>query len=327
MRWLNILSFPLCFAAAPALALMPVAQLNKPGCHSIKTSQEEEFRKLLQEVNVGENDGRDAISMFTRDISVRDQLNLARISGDIVCTIDGQVLQANARLIEDGGQIITNAHVFVGKNKKIDKKRLPSCTFTSKSNPSHPIPVVLREGSYFFGSDSPLSDHLNDVALARLGETVRDVEIPKFGKPAEIGETVILVTTSADFSKKQIDSNQLVAQICDVNRSGPAKPGQGSYFFSECSSVPGDSAGVYYINRGGEFQAVGIHEGGGDVAMNGAPYDINHPDPKKRSFSLGLGFDERILQESRDLAIRGTNQADAKGDRKVNSVPGRPASG
>jgi hypothetical protein len=301
---------------------MPVAQLNKPGCHPISTSQAQNYRDLLMQVNIGSNDRRTSMSNYPEVFSPAMQANLERASGQVVCDIGDYEYTAEARIIEDGRQIITNGHVFSQKNMPI-AERLPHCTFATKANPSKKIDLDLREGFYHFFSKNPRKDKLNDVALVRLKESVGDVEIPKVSTPPIEGETVYMVSHNSEGASHPVDSRQLVAQDCTAMYIKRNTDNAFGYFANDCSSLPADSAATYYAVRNGETVIVGFEVSGGFPSANGRPYDVNHPDSKLRSFSLGLTYDERLLSESRALAKRANEMANRNVDRKVNSAPGK----
>jgi hypothetical protein len=299
---------------------MPVDQLNKPGCHPINTSQVQNYRDLLMQVNIGSNDRRTSMSNYPEVFPPAMQANLERTSGQVFCTIGKDTYASEARIIEDSRQIITNAHVFGEKGQPLPDK-LPNCTFATKANPNRKIPLDLREGFYHLGTHDPHRNRANDFALVRLKDSVGDVEIPKMGSAPVPGEKVYLVTHEAEGAVLPVDPNQLVAQDCTAftSRSGSAS-GLG-FFTTDCSSLEGDSAGTFYVVREGETLAVGFLELTGFSSNNGKSYDIANPDPTKRSFSLGLTYDEKLLSESRALAKRASDVANRNSDRKVNSVP------
>jgi hypothetical protein len=301
---------------------MPVAQLNKPGCHAINTNQVQNYRDLLMQVNIGSNDRRTSISNYPEVFSPEMQANLERVSGQVECTVGNRIFVAEARLIEDSRQIITSAHVFAEKGKTLPE-HLPSCQFFTKSNPSRKIALDVREGFYHLGTSNPVKDRRNDFALVRLKESVGDVEVPKVGSAPVVGETVYMVTNEAEGAIHPIDPSQLVAQDCTAMTSRRGTDSALGMFVSDCSALNGDSAATYYVVRNGETLAVGFHEMSGLASNNGRPFDIVNSDPDKRSFSLGLTFDERLLNESRALAKRANEIANRNPDRKVNSLPGK----
>jgi hypothetical protein len=300
-----------------------MAQLNKPGCHPISTSQVQNYRDLLMQVNIGSNDRRTSISNYPEVFSPTMQANLEQISGIVTCRFGKFDHIAEARIIEDGRQIITNAHVFAEENQSISEQNLPKCTFATKANPNRKIGLDLREGFYHFFSSNPHKDRRNDAALVRLKESIGDVEIPKVGSAPEVGETVYMVSNTGEGAIRPIDPHQLVAQDCTTLTSRQSTSSAIGFFTNDCSALPGDSAATYYVVRNGEIQAVGFEVVGGWATANGRPYDLTNPDPKLRSFSAGLIFDDRVLGESRALAKRANEMANRNSGRKVNSVPGK----
>jgi hypothetical protein len=247
------------------------------------------------------------------------QANLERTSGQVFCTVGKYTYVSEARIIEDSRQIVMNAHVFGEKGQPLPDK-LPSCTFATKANPNRKIPLDLRDGFYHLGTRDPHRNRANDFALVRLKDSVGDVEIPKMGSAPVIGETVYLVTHEADGAVRPVDPHQLVAQDCTAFSSRPGSAAGLGFFTTDCSSLEGDSAGTFYVVREGETLAVGFLEMSGLPSNNGKPYDIVNSDPTRRSFSLGLTYDEKLLSESRALAKRANEMANRNSDRKSNSV-------
>jgi hypothetical protein len=301
---------------------MPVAQLNKPGCHAINTNQVQNYRDLLMQVNIGSNDRRTSISNYPEVFSPEMQANADRTSGRVTCRIGSDDYTAEARIIEDSRQIITAGHVFSAEGMPIAEK-LPHCTFATKANPNNKIDLDLREGYYHFFTMNPRKDKKNDVALVRLKESVGEVEIPKVGASPEESETVYMVSHNSEGATRPIDPQQLVAQDCTTLFVKENSSSAFGYFTNDCSSLPADSAATYYAIRNGETVVVGFEVGGGFPSANGLSYDVSNPNPKKRSFSLGLAYDERLLSESRALAKRANEMANRNVDRKVNSAPGK----
>jgi hypothetical protein len=271
---------------------------------------------LLHRVNIGANDRRTSISDYSAVFLPKTQANLARISGRVICRIGDYNYTAEARLIEDGRQIITNAHALSEEDGQPISDPLPRCHFITTATPKKKIPLDFREGFYYLGTRDPWKDKRNDFALVRLKEAITNVTIPKIGAAPNVGETVYMVSHKAEGASRSIDHRQLVAQDCTVwffQRGDEMRLG---YFVTDCSSVRGDSGSSYYALRNGGIELVGFEQGGGFASANGRPYDVSNPDPKLRSFSLGLTFDQRLLEESRSLAERANGSAKLDGRRR-----------
>lgn len=319
MRWLNLFSFSLCFVAAPALALMPVAQLNKPGCHPLNTNQIQNYRDLLMQVNIGPVDRRDSLSAFSSEISAREAENITRTLGTVVCESRGLRTTASGFVVEDGGQIGTNVHMFADENLNL-LDPLPKCTFSTKANPKRKFKLILKEGYYKFGTTQPDTDRTNDFAFVRLDGFVDNFEPLRYGRPPEPGEKIYMITTMSDYATKPMDPRQLVARTCVNMNTYRTTETMNSSFLNNCDNVKGDSAGLYFARRGGVLEAVGLHQSGGRAAANGLDFDITTKDIDKLSYGMGLGFDEKMLNMSAELAKRSNGQANARSQRKSNSV-------
>jgi hypothetical protein len=254
-------------------------------------------------VNIGSEDRRRPISSYPEVFPPAVQAGLNRISGRITCEIGDYEYSGEARIIEDDSQIITVGHVFSAKGRGITDP-LPECLFVTKANPDRKIPIDIDAGRFVFGSRQPRSHKRLDFALARLKQPVRDAVIPKFGVAPKVGETVYMVSSEADGMTHRTDPRQLVAQDCTVRFAAAREEALMGYFTTDCSSLPGESGSIYYAIRNGAIETVGFEVGGGFASANGKPYDVWNPDPKLRSFSLGLIFDQSLLDESRSLAMR-----------------------
>ncbi len=318
MRLLNILKFFLIVGAPPAFAFMPVASLRPAGCDR-KISQVEDFRSLIQKVNVvGDTDDRDALSTF-REISEVEQSQIAHQLGTIRCDGPSKSVEATAALIEDGGQIVTSAHLFADRTLRITKP-LPSCYFYTKANPSRKIKLVLKEGSYIFGTTDPAKDHDNDYAFVRLAEPILDATPLRFGLPPRVGENLYLVTRMAKWTNKKIDQSQPIVRECIArNTYGHNGGSTVRSFTNDCDNAEGDSGGIYYARREGKLEVVGIHHGGGLQKANFQPYLTRSSDFNKVSYGLGVVLDDEILNSSKELARRASEMAGSKVKRRLDS--------
>jgi hypothetical protein len=289
----------------PAFALVPVDTPGGFGRVSINSGQAQKLHGPMIKANIGAHDRRTAISeVFSPEM----QANLERVMGLVTCRIGKFNHTAEARIIEDCRQIITNAHVFAEDGLPIPDD-LPKCTFATKANPGRKIDLDLRDGNYRFFSLNPDKDRRNDEALVRLRRPVSGVKIPKIGSAPQVGEKVYLVSHNSEGVTRPIDPRQLVAQDCTTWTVRPSTPSAIGFFTNDCSALPGDSGATYYVVRDGETLAVGFEVGGGWATANHRPWDITNPDPKLRSFSAGLIYDERLLGESRALANRANETA------------------
>lgn len=314
--WLNILSFSLLFTAMPALA---------SDCHTINHDQSQYFRDLLVKANININDTR--VNGSESDFEAEELANLAAITGTVTCRSGDYVSKAKARLYQDENVLMTSGHVFVDKSddkikanaRRINERNLPKCTFASKSNPGEEIDLKLdHPGNYKFGTTNPLFERTLDYAFVKLAKPVPAKWIPEFSSTGpQPDETLYLVTTDAKGSAKQIDPNQLVVQKCSY-QFGDGRENVG--FFNDCSTLRGDSFGVYYAKREGEWKAVAFQVATGEDSANGLPFDFTNPDPNKRSFSFGAGFSTKFTLDGIEFQRRSSGQADAAGGRKVNSV-------
>jgi hypothetical protein len=183
-------------------------------------------------------------------------------------------------------------------------KSVQNVHFATKANPDKKIDLDLREGHYHFFSLDPRKNKRNDVAFVRLKGSVGDVEIPKVASPPVVGETIYMVSHNSIGTIRRIDPQQLVAQDCTTMLVEPSTETAFGYFASDCSSLRKDSGATFYAVRNGETVVVGFLISGGFSSADGKPYDVWNPDPKLRSFSIGLTYDERLLSESRALAKR-----------------------
>jgi hypothetical protein len=298
---------------------MPVAQLNKPGCHPISTSQAQNYRDLLMQVNIGPVDRRDNLSAFSNVISAREAANITRILGTVVCESPGFKSEADGFVVEDGRQIETNVHVFTDENFNL-LDPLPKCTFSTKANPSRTFNLILTEGYRKFGTTRPNSDRANDFAFVRLDDVVDNIEPLKFGPPPMPGETIYMISTRSDYAIKPLDPDQLVGRACVNIHSYSATKNANSSFLNTCDNVKGDSSALYFANRGGVLQAVGLHQSGGRATANGLAFNITTKDKDKLSYGMGLGFDDRMLNMSAELVKRSSEQANARSERKTKPV-------
>lgn len=319
--WLNIFSFSLLMTAMPSFAF---EQSNKEECDRIYHGQVEDLRDLVVKANINKNDTRDNAS--ASEFTTKQQEFLTAITGEVVCRSGKFTSRAKARLYQDDSTIMTSAHIFVDKTnpqvkgnlRRINEGALPTCTFASKANPEDLITLKLENSSqYKFGTMDPMNETEDDFAFVRLSRPVEAKWIPKFGTGPQPGETLHLVTTDAKGSNRQIDPTQLVIQKCQYQTDDGTKAG----FFSNCSTLPGDSFGIYYAYRSGEWEAVAFHVASGLESANGLDFDITNTDVKQRSFSLGSAFTTKFTLDGIEFQRRSSGQADAAGGRKINSVP------
>jgi hypothetical protein len=228
-------------------------------------------------------------------------------------------MESDGFVVEDGRQIETNVHVFADENRKL-LNSLPSCTFATKVSPSHTFRLMLKEGYYKFGTTKPNSDRANDFAFVRLDGMVESVEPLKFGRPPMPGETVYMVSTTANYASKRLDPSQLIARTCVNIHTYSGNSNTNSSFLNDCDNVGGDSSALYFARRGGNLEAVGLHESGGREAANGLDFDIATKDPNKGSYGMGLGFDDKMLSMSADLAKTAAERSNARLGHKTNSA-------
>jgi hypothetical protein len=301
---------------------MPVSDLRKPTTRSADVGYVENFREMLVQVNIGITDRRDNLSAFSDVISEREAANIARVLGTVTCRSPGYKSESQGFVVEDGRQIETNVHVFTDENFKL-LDPLPTCTFATKANPKRKYKLLLKEGWYKFGTSQPNSDRVNDFAFIRLDGEVENVEPLKFGAPPMPGETVYMISTGSDYSKKSLDPRQLVGRICTNLHTYRENANTNSSFLNDCDCVKGDSSSLYFANRGGVLEAVGLHQSGGWPTANGLEFNITTKDKDKLSYGMGLGFDAKMLSMSAELAKSAVERSNARLGRKLNSASSR----
>jgi len=294
-----LVGFFLCTATNSVCALTLSNKLSNTAARYDKPDHSRRERPI--QVNIGVVDRRDNLSAFSDVIHEQEAANIARVLGRIVCRSPGLTMEAVGFVVEDARQIETNVHLFTDENRNI-LDPLPACTFTTKANPKRKYKLLLNEGNYTFGTTRPNSDRANDFAFVRLDKAVRNAIPLQFGHPPIPGETIYMISTNNDWSRKSLNLNQPVGRVCKNIHTYAGSDTTNSSFLNDCDNVAGDSGSLYFASRGGTLEAVGLHQSGGREAANGMPFNITTKDKSKASYGMGLGFDAKMLGMGAALA-------------------------
>jgi Trypsin-like peptidase domain len=241
--------------------------------------------------------------------------------GDVVCP----GVQGTGFLVGRGGQILTNAHIFVDPNGK-DRPNLGHCFWQNKDVPFQRIALDVSEKTLKLFTRSTENEFYLDLAVVRLARALPEAHPLRFETrdTVGIGEPIIMISAGQlrmpslpkqateiirgdrDNSAFEFDYNrEPIVQSCKVMAIGKitdATPNNAIY--NDCSATRGASGSPVVVRSpNGELTIKGVHVGGGQDAADYTDFTLDASSPKGRSYSNALQLNQNIIDQIDDFEI------------------------
>jgi hypothetical protein len=289
------------------------------------TATEFDSRAILQRVNLVGNknsngqwtDPRGLLTIKGPELGLsgREIVQLRQTVGDVVCP----GVQGTAFLVGRGGQILTNAHIFVDENGN-DRANLEKCFWQNKDDPFQRIPLEIGGNRLKLFTRSTAKEFFRDLAVAHLARPILGAHPFRFDTRASVenGEQLIMVSAGqlrmpslpkpvtefirGDPAKGAFEfdyNREPIVQICTVMAVGrPTDTVRNNAIYSDCSATRGTSGSPILVrSQSGELMIKGVHVGGGQDAADYTDFTLDDTSPKGRSYSNALQLNQDLLDE------------------------------
>jgi hypothetical protein len=233
-----------------------------------------EPQTILQLVNIIGSDDRHPLSEVagTLGFSAAEVKQAMSCTGDVVCYAG----VGSAVVVRKSNILITARHIFVDEHGR-RKRGTDDCYFSSFSNPTKKVPLLMSEAKELNSGENPDTDSQFDYAVFHLATPIVDCNpypIEKSNEPIRREQQFIGLSGENFHSHPRPIPNEPSAQTCTVKRTYPRDYESGSStFISDCDSEPGVSGGVNLQRTDGLLTAKGLFRGGGRIELNGQPFD------------------------------------------------------
>ena len=308
-----------------ASALMLASAPNALSANEIDISRPVQLANLVgSKTNNGEwIDPRGLLTVKGPELGLtaREIEQVRQTVGDVVCP----GVQGTAFLIGRGGQILTNAHIFVDENGR-DRPNLEKCFWQNKEVPFRRVSLKVGAKTLKLFTRSTNEEFHLDLAVVRLERTIPEAHPFRFDAAASVGpgdqltmisagqlrmpslpkQTTEIIRVDPD-SAFEFDFNlEPIVQSCVVMAIGKATdPTPNDAIYSDCSATRGTSGSPILIrSQNGELTIKGVHVGGGRDAADYTDFTLNASSPKGRSYSNALQLNPDIVDQIEHFEVR-----------------------
>ena len=247
-------------------------------------------------------------------LSAREIARIRQTIGDVVCP----GVQGTGFLVGQGGQILTNAHIFVDDSGR-DRTNLEKCFWQNKEVPFQRVPLDVGAKTLKLFTRSTNSEFFLDLAVVRLESRVPEAHPFRFRTAASVRpgdklamisagqlrmpslpeQTTEVIRVGPDSAFRFDYNREPIAQSCTVMAVGKTTdPIPNNAIYSDCSATRGASGSPILVrSEDGELTIGGVHVGGGQDTADYTDFTLDASSPKGRSYSNALQLNQDIIEQ------------------------------